>query len=166
MFSTTPSKTAIKLKNKVMKKLLFGLIATVMFGFVGNATGITPSKKMETKSFEISAETKFQFTVSVDEARKYLALNPKATFAEFTQKFLNMKGYQSKEAEAVFLKVYEFAKVSPKFLAAWDYKELIVLAEQIKSNVNAKTALDIKSLVSTGTYNPTTSAKFPWKLIL
>jgi len=37
MFSTTHSKTAIKLKNKVMKKLLFGLIATIMFGFMGNA---------------------------------------------------------------------------------------------------------------------------------
>jgi len=45
MFSTTHSKTALKLKNKVMKKLLFGLIATVMFGFTSNAQEVSQNQK-------------------------------------------------------------------------------------------------------------------------
>jgi len=91
-----------------------------------------------------------------------------AIFTQFTQNFLNMNGFQSKEAEAVFFKIYEFAKISPKILSVWDYKELIILAEQIKVNADAKTVLDIKNLVSTGPYNPlvTTTARWPWKLIL
>ena len=55
MFSTTHSKTALKLKNKVMKKLLFGLIATVMFGFVGNA---------QTKITKEQARLKFATSMS------------------------------------------------------------------------------------------------------
>lgn len=41
MFSTTYVRLQLKIKNKVMKKMLFGLIATVMFGLNANAQKMT-----------------------------------------------------------------------------------------------------------------------------
>ena len=47
MFSTTRSKTAIN--KKVMKKLLFGLVTTLMFGFLGNAQSLEESTVLISK---------------------------------------------------------------------------------------------------------------------
>lgn len=153
-----------------MKKILFSIMATMMLVLNGYSNVNIKSVFICNTQSEISAEVKLKFKESVDEARKFLTANPNATFEDFTQNFLNMKGFTSKEAEAVFVKVYEFAKLPPKALLVWDYKELIVLATQIKSNlgdINSKTVLDITSLVSTGPYNPiNASSKWPWKLIL
>lgn len=153
-----------------MKKILLCIIATMMLVFNGHANANVKSVLISNPQSEISAEVKLKFKESVDEARKFMIANPKATFLDFTRNFLNMRGFASKEAEAVFVKVYEFAKLPPKALLTWDYKELIVLATQIKSNlgdINSKTVLDITSLVSTGPYNPVNvTSKWPWKLIL
>jgi hypothetical protein len=66
MFSTTQSLTAIiKLLNKIMKNLLFGIIATVLFSFNGNAQEkIDFDQKSEFKSATIKVK-------SPDEATSY-----------------------------------------------------------------------------------------------
>ncbi|RTY93967.1 hypothetical protein [Flavobacterium sp. GT3R68] len=157
-----------------MKKVLLSAMMAGLIISSGNAGSLrldsSEKHAVINSNVTISPEAKLKFAESVDQARKYLSVNPKATFQQFTNDCLNFKGFQTLEAEAFFRKIYDFAKLSPKALIEWDYNEVVIFSNQIKTKIaysKSTSPINLADLVSTGPYAPVdVTAKWPWKLIL